>query len=51
MRLEIVCFKSEPPEMPMTTYDGANYVKLAPAGSAYGQETAHNQKNEEMLVC
>jgi len=34
MRLELVCVKPEPPEMSVGTYDGANYVKLVPAGSA-----------------
>lgn len=51
MRTELVSFKSEPPEMSMGTYDGANCVTLASAGSAYGQARAHNQKNEEMLSC
>jgi hypothetical protein len=34
MRTELLCFKSEPPEMPMGTYDRANYVKLASASHA-----------------
>jgi hypothetical protein len=51
MKPELVCVNFEPPEMSMGTYDRANYVKLASASSAYGQERAHNQTNEEMLIC
>jgi len=36
MKPELVCVNSEPPEMSMGTYDRANYVKLASAGSAHG---------------